>query len=128
MEKKRLDIANREDIKLLINAFYARVRTNPVLSAHFGEGAGIDWNKHLPVMYDFWENVLFHTGKYEGNPMARHDQVHARNPMKIAHFNTWLQLFCQTVDELFQGPNATNIKERAQNIATVMQVKLFGHR
>ncbi|OPZ14298.1 MAG: hypothetical protein BWZ05_02362 [Bacteroidetes bacterium ADurb.BinA245] len=44
--------------------------------------------------------------------------------MNPEHFNRWIELFTKTVDDLFEGTNATTIKQRAMSIATVMQIKI----
>jgi hemoglobin len=76
-------------------------------------------------MYKFWENVVFYTGNYNGNPMQAHFGLHNKMPMAMTDFNQWNLVFNQTVDELFEGENANAIKQRAQNISTVMQIKIF---
>ena len=82
----------------------------------------------MPVMYDFWENVIFFTGAYTGNPMTAHKQLHQKTELKPAHFQEWIKLFTQTVDGLFEGDKAELTKQRAISIATVMQIKIVhGH-
>jgi hemoglobin len=43
--------------------------------------------------------------------------------MKPEHFEHWVIVFTTTVDELFEGKKATEIKERALNIANVIMYK-----
>lgn len=119
------DIINRKDIEQLINAFYDKVKEDEIIGYFFNEVVPVNWVKHLPVMYDFWENVVFHTGSYEGNPMHIHQNINKISPMKMEHFQRWILLFNHTVDELYEGQNAENIKQRAMSIATVMQIKIF---
>lgn len=119
------DIQNRDDIAKLVNRFYERVKKDELINIFFTEVIKVDWERHLPVMYDFWENVLFHTGQYNGNPMIQHQQLHKRYPIHRQHFERWLQLFTDTTDELFKGDNAERIKQRATSIATIMQIKLL---
>ena len=121
---KKKDILNRQDIESVVNHFYDKVRKDDVLSRMFDH---VDWEKHLPVMYDFWDNVLFYTGKYTGNPMAKHLMAHGRNPMTSTHFERWLKLFYEVLDESYAGKNTTLLKERANSIAKIMQIKLFGN-
>jgi hemoglobin len=118
------DIETKADIALLIDTFYSKVRNNEIIGYIFNDIARVDWEHHLPVMYDFWESVLFHTGPYAGNPMVIHKNLHERHPLTAAHFSEWLRLFRDTVDELFEGNNAEIIKQRAQSIAMVMQLKI----
>jgi hemoglobin len=119
------DIKDREDIKLLIDAFYTKVRADDTIGYLFNEVAKVDWEHHLPRMYDFWENILFQTGGFKGNPMAAHVLLHQKSPLNAAHFQRWLQLFLTTVDELFKGDRTELIKQRARSIATMMQIKVF---
>lgn len=120
---KNKDILNRTDVEIIVNNFYDKVMKDDLIGLMFEH---VVWAKHLPLMYDFWDNVLFHTGNYTGNPMVKHILAHTRNPMTTAHFERWLMLFFVTVDESYVGNNATLIKERAKSIGTIMQIKLFG--
>jgi hemoglobin len=122
------DIANRDDIILLINTFYEKVKKDQLIGYIFNDVAKVNWEKHMPVMYDFWENVIFFTGTYTGNPMAAHKQLHQKTPLNAEHFQEWIKLFTQTVDGLFEGDKAELTKQRAISIATVMQIKIVhGH-
>lgn len=118
------DIENRKDIELLIKTFYNKVKTDTTIGYIFNDIAKVNWEKHLPVMFDFWENVLFYTGGYEGNPMIIHQRLNRAMPLTKSHFSRWEELFTQTVDELFDGTNAVQAKHRALSISTVMQLKI----
>lgn len=118
------DILTNSDIELLVNTFYEKVKKDDVIRHFFTEVVQVNWEQHLPVMYRFWENIIFHTGTYSGNPMEVHQKLHDKCPMQAAHFERWIQLFQQTVDELFEGEHAFRIKQRALSIATVMQIKI----
>ena len=76
-------------------------------------------------MYDFWENALFFTGGYNGNPLKTHQAFHNKSPLTNEHFKHWLTLFLENVDELFEGEKAELAKQRATSIATVMQMKIL---
>lgn len=122
------DIINRKDIENLVNLFYDKIKTDQVIGYFFNDVVKIQWEKHLPVMYDFWENILFHTGNYKGNPMEKHKKIHALSKLDMKHFQHWIKIFNETVDEHFEGKNALLIKQRALSIATVMQIHIFGHK
>lgn len=117
------DIEGREDIMLLVNSFYEKVNRNEQLSPLFNDVAQVNWEAHLPTMYDFWENILFGTGNYAGRPMPPHLALNQKSPLLPPHFDTWKSLFFQTLDEHFEGPVAQLAKERATHIAGVMQFK-----
>lgn len=119
------DIQSRADIELMVNSFYAKVKSDDMIGYFFTEVAKVNWEKHLPVMYNFWENILFHTSNYEGNPMNTHQQLHYKKPITMQHFQRWNSLFTHTVDELFEGENAEMIKQRSVSISTVMQINIF---
>ncbi len=120
----RTDIRDRADIQHLVDTFYTKVRADETIGYLFNEVAKVNWEEHLPRMYDFWENIVFQTGGFKGNPMVAHVQLHQKSPLSAAHFQQWLKLFVSTVNELFEGDNAELIKQRAQSIATMMQIKV----
>lgn len=116
----RRDIATEEDIKLLVDTFYTKVNADVLLSPVFNEFAKIDWPKHLPIMYNFWNMVLLGKNGYTGQPFPKHLIL----PISGEHFNRWLQLFEQTIDELFIGEKAEEAKQRAMIIAQIFQYKM----
>lgn len=121
----KTDIQNRKDIELLVDTFYDKIQKDSVIGYFFNEVAKTDWNHHLPKMYDFWEVILFGTGNFKGNPMFIHKQLNVQSAMTEAHFQHWLAVFRGTVDELFEGKNAENIKMSATNIARTMSYKVL---
>lgn len=118
------DITGRVDIESAIRSFYDKVLADDTIGFIFTDVAKVNWEKHLPIMYDFWENVLFFTGKYTGDPMNVHRHLNSTIELKAEHFRRWTYLFNLTIDELFEGENAERAKQRALSIATIMQVKL----
>lgn len=119
------DIENRTDIESLIRSFYEKVKTDETIGYIFNDIVKVNWEKHFPVMFDFWENVLFYTGNYDGNPVEIHQHLNRVIPLTAAHFKQWNKLFSQTVDELFEGTTAMLAKQRAVSISTVMQIKIL---
>ena len=119
------DLEDRTDIELLVNSFYNKVKVDEKIGPFFNDVARIDWNKHLPTMYDFWEMTLLHKGDYKGNTVRVHQALNERSPLRKEHFEHWVSLFQSTVDELFKGVNAELAKTRALSIATIMQVKIL---
>ena len=117
------DIQNRKDIEVLVNAFYEKVKTDAVIGYLFNDVAQVNWATHLPKMYDFWENILFFTGNYDGNPMAKHKELHQKSTMNPSHFAHWNKLFTETVDHIYEGAKAEEIKNRALNISAAMMYK-----
>ena len=119
------DIGSRADIEVLIKSFYDKVTEDAIIGYLFNDVAKVNWTRHLPVMYDFWEGIIFNKGAYTGNPVAVHQNLNMLSPLKTEHFKQWLHLFTITVDELFEGPKAELAKQRAGGIATVLQLKIL---
>lgn len=118
------DIESRADIKLLVDTFYEYVQQNEGLDYIFNDFAKIDWESHLPKMYDFWETILFHKNVYKGAPMPVHVRMGNETTFTTGNFEDWVRLFKKTVDELYEGQNALTIKTRAESIAMVMKMKV----
>jgi hemoglobin len=120
----KTDILTKDDIKLLVNSFYEKVKRDTLISYLFNDVAKVNWELHLPRMYDFWENIIFQTGNFSGNPMTAHAKLHQQSPLTADHFARWQQLFLNTVSELFEGANAELARQRAVSIATMMLIKV----
>ena len=57
--------------------------------------------------------------------MQVHKTLHHFKRLDKAAFDRWIQLFLQTVDELFVGEKAELARQRAYSIATMMQLKIL---
>ena len=122
------DIKSREDVKLLVTSFYKKVREDDVLAPFF---VGIeDWEAHFEKLTTFWESSLFLQTKYYGDPLSVHVEVDQEHHQRISeyHFGIWLNLWYQTIDELFEGEVAQNAKRRARKMGTFLYLKIFEAR
>ena len=117
-EKK--DILSLDDVKLLVDTFYTRVRADELLGPIFDERIQDRWERHLDIMYRFWQTVLLEELTYQGNPGVKHITL----PVDEAHFERWLQIFYRTIDELFTGEKAEEAKWRAQKMADMFASKI----
>ena len=111
------DIANRQDIQLLVDNFYEKVQADELLAPVFSH---VNWPHHLPIMYDFWSSMLLGDQTYRGNPFQKHLPL----PIQPRHFERWLALFRQTVKENFSGEKADEVVLRAESIAGVFQHRM----
>jgi hemoglobin len=119
------DIENREDIYLLVKDFYVKLLNDEVMHHFFEEFTNPELlEKHLQILVDFWDNILFYSGTYQKNAMKPHLDLQLTKPFKPEHFQLWLLHFNNTVDEHFSGEIAHAAKSRALSIATVMQIKI----
>ena len=110
------DITSKEDIVLLVNAFYDRVLADDVLGPFFKH---VDFEKHKPKMIHFWSFVLLDEPGYTTNITEVHQHLHA-NMQAYMH---WNDLFSETVNAHFSGPNAESAKLRAHTLAWTMGTK-----
>ncbi len=117
------DIDSRVDIEKLMTVFYDRAFADDVIGFYFTEISHLNLEKHLPVITDFWETVLFEKGDYHNNVVDVHKHIHALSPFKPEHFDRWAKIFCDSVDESFYGPVSEKAKQRATSVATVMKIK-----
>ena len=92
------DISNRTDLDRLIVTFYERVFADELIGPFFTQVTRVMPETHV--------------------------QLHLKQAIEPHHFERWLSLFCQVVDELFRGPLAEQAKIRAQSMAMVLQVKI----
>jgi len=118
------DIESRNDIEVLLHSFYQKAVHDNLIGQFFTKVVELDIKKHIPVIADFWEAVLFDTRTYGKNVMEVHQHIHQLSTIKKEHLDRWVQLFVQTVDENFEGSKAELAKQRAQSIATLMDIKL----
>lgn len=119
------EIENFTDVQLLVRSFYNKVLKDEKLGHYFAYAFEHHWDKHLETLDRFWNSLLFFTGGYEGNPMQIHATLHHFKHLDKAAFDRWIQLFLQTVDELFVGEKAELARQRAYSIATMMQLKIL---
>lgn len=118
------DIRSRADIETLINSFYDKVKTDTTIGFFFSDVVPVNWETHLPVMYNFWESILFGSNNYKGEPMTIHKHLSGLHRMEPAHFERWVMLFEANARELFEGEKTEEIITRAKSIASIMQWKV----
>ncbi|MEG0761058.1 group III truncated hemoglobin [Chryseobacterium sp.] len=121
-------LESREDIELLVNSFYTKVIDDETIGFFFKDIIKVDFEKHLPKMYSFWETILFGQMSYKGNPMAVHFPINQLEAMKKRHFERWLELWKQTIEENFTGQNADMAITKSENIANLMAYKMENAR
>lgn len=120
----KTDIENRADIEKLITRFYEEVKQDKTIGFIFTDIIQMNWEKHIPLIIDFWETILLDNPVYKNNAMEVHYTINRKVPLQPEHFKSWLTLFNNTTDELFTGKKAELAKNRARSIADVMQFKM----
>ncbi len=122
---ERHDLTTRADVEVLVRTFYRAAAMDDLLGPVFA-AAEVDWPAHLATVTDFWMWQLLGVRGYEGNPLRAHEPVHRIVPFSDAHFERWLGLFTETVDEQFEGPVADLAKARAAKMAQALARLLRG--
>ena len=120
MSTSGTDILTIEDVKILVDDFYGKVRDNDLLSPIFNDVIKDNWQVHLEKMYSFWQTILLETPAYSGSPFLKH----AKLPVAKEHFDTWIELWYQTIDDHFTGEKANEAKWRAARMSEMFQYKL----
>ncbi|MGR7813827.1 group III truncated hemoglobin [Lacinutrix undariae] len=123
------DISNRDDVRLLVSSFYDKIRANETVGPFFNDVIK-DWDAHIERLTTFWEASLFLKTRYTGNPLDVHVKVDQENNNVIneLHFGIWLNLWFETLDELFEGDYTENAKRRARKMGTFLYLKIFEAR
>lgn len=111
------NITNNEDVTLLVETFYGKVLQDELLKPFF---VGMDFEAHKPKMIHFWAFVLLDEPNYKTNVTEKHLHM----PLEQKHFDQWLALFNETLDELFDGEKAEMAKQRAATIAWTIGNKI----
>ena len=124
MTEEKKDILSIDDVRLLVNTFYDKVREDYLIGPIFNERIQDRWPQHLSKMYTFWQTVLLGEHTYYGTPFPPHAQL----PVEKEHFERWLTLFEQTLEELFSGEIAKEAMWRANKMAEMFQYKIAHFR
>ncbi len=118
----KFDHVSEENIRQLVDGFYAKVRRDPQLAPIFLRAIPGDWGPHLNKMYAFWSSVMLTSGRYKGNPVMKHLALPGVQPPL---FERWLELFNQTSAELFEDAISSEFQAKAARIAESLQLAMF---
>ena len=116
---------NTEYISILVERFYDRIRSDETLGPIFNNIIGDNWGPHLKQMKAFWASVTMNAGLYSGKPVEQH-RKHT-NAIKSEHFDIWLTLFRQTLEDTAPTPKCVDyFMVRAERIANSLKLAMFG--
>lgn len=117
----RRETVDEAGIAALVDRFYGKIRKDPGLGPVF-DAAITDWEPHLDTMRRFWASAVLRAGTYHGSPMRKHAALPGLTPEL---FGRWLELFDETLAEIYAPPQAAAFSERAHLIARSLQLGLF---
>lgn len=118
------DILSLDDVRQLVDTFYGKVQQDEMLAPIFNSRIQDRWPEHLEKMYRFWQTLLLEEHTYFGAPFP----PHAKLPVEHLHFEKWLTLFQDTVNELFTGEKAEEAKWRGNKMAQMFEWKIEQYR
>ena len=118
------DIQTRDDLSALVKTFYEKLFADELLQTIFIDVAKVKLEEHLPILVDFWDSILLDGDSYRRNQMEKHTELNKKFRLERQHFNQWIFLWNQTIDELFAGERAEHAKFRAKSIADIMSYKI----
>ncbi|MCU4156337.1 group III truncated hemoglobin [Carboxylicivirga sp. A043] len=128
----RSKLQTRNDIELLVRQFYSKIQIDDLLGPFFNKMIPneIEWEKHYQLLTDFWELNLMEVKGFDGNPAKAHHGVDKAFKQSITtkHFDRWVELWTETIDQLYEGEMAEKAKMRAQNMAKGMYKKIVDQR
>lgn len=110
-------------VSRLVETFYHRIRADRRI-AYLFENTIQDWDPHLATMKRFWRSVALNSGEYSGKPVPKHQAIAGTRP---EHFDVWLEIFEQTLQETAPSKAATDyFMVRARRIAQSLELAVFG--
>jgi hemoglobin len=115
-----IDALDEEAIALMVQRFYERARRDEQLGPVF-DRAVHDWPAHFARLEDFWSSVMLTTGRYKGNPFARH----LNRGIEPEMFDRWLDLWRRTAEELFAPVIAKAFVHKADRIGESLRSGMF---
>jgi len=105
----------------VLDRFYARVRADALIGPVFNDAVH-DWSDHLERIGAFWSSVMLGTGRYKGNPVAKHF-AHA-DRLTPERFARWLEIWALTTTEMLPASVAAEMQVKAARIAESLQLAI----
>lgn len=109
----------KENINEMVIAFYTKILKEDndvakVFKSKLGDDLSNEhWNEHIEILTNFWSMIALQEENYHGNPMMAHFDL----PLTRDMFGSWLVMFFEVIDSLYEDNLTIIFKQRAQNIA-----------
>lgn len=120
MNTAKKDIETIDDIHLLVDTFYGKIRKDQLLGPIFDDRIQDRWPEHIAKMYTFWQTMLLGEHTYYGSPFV----PHANLPVENHHFQQWLSLWQETLDSFWEGAKVDEALWRAHRMAQMFELKI----
>lgn len=109
---RRRPLETVADVDELVRRFYQAAIPDPQLGPIF-HAFKVDWSVHIPKLTAFWAREILGEPGYSGRPVGAHGPVLDCRAFGRTEIDRWLELWGETVDELFIGETAEFAKRRA---------------
>jgi truncated hemoglobin YjbI len=120
MVNPKSDIASFEDVQTVVNRQYEQLIADPQTGRHFKV---LNFEEHLPRIYNFWSFILGidpENHAYKGSAFEPHTH------MSLTHrdFNDWQRFLKIAVEEKYEGPTASLMLQKAEQLGKMFEYKL----
>ena len=126
---QKYDVICKEGIDCLMDIFYAKIRVDKSgVGDIFNNAVGTsdeEWNLHKRKIANFWQGMLLGEGDYAGAPLKAHLDL---PPFPREYFKIWLDLFGESLKQVFNDAVASEFLQRAQTIAQRFQFVLYENK
>ncbi|RTL21916.1 MAG: group III truncated hemoglobin [Burkholderiales bacterium] len=106
----------REDLRKVVDSFYAEVRQDERLGPVFASAVGDGWGPHLERMTEFWSTVALGTRTFKGNVYQKHVELSEQHDVVPEHFLRWITLWHKHTAALLPAPAAEELQATAAGI------------
>ena len=109
----------RENINEMVVKFYTKIlnEDNDVAKVFVSKlGSNLQdelWKEHIEILTNFWAMIGLQDTTYNGNPMRAHFDL----PLNKDMFGSWLMMFFEIIDSMYEPAQGIVFKSRAENIA-----------
>jgi hemoglobin len=121
------DVDSPEEIFEMVTRQYSDVVQDDLLAPYFSfDPDNLDWKAHIALVTDYWLHILLLAPDYDIDVVESHRHLHEHRAFTPELFDRWLQIFVDTVDGGWRGPNASLAKKRATGTARAMAAMYLG--
>ena len=118
-KQSKYNTITKENINEMVIAFYTKILKEDndvakVFISKLGDDLSNEhWTEHIEILTNFWSMIALQEENYHGNPMMAHFDL----PLTRDMFGSWLVMFFEVIDSLYEDNLTIIFKQRAQNIA-----------
>ena len=110
----------KENINKMVVSFYSKILKEDndvakVFISKLGNDLQSDtWKQHIDILTNFWAMIGLQDDQYQGNPMMAHFDL----PLNKEMFSSWLIMFFEIIDAMYEENIGCLLYNRAENIAS----------